>query len=87
MNRAYKLKQHANAGKQDKAIRTVREYRKTAEKIARAQWRCFYETGRFDKNLDIKHIDSLLSERYKQTCQYQVVGALPGFAQFFNYFL
>ena len=38
MHRAYGLKQHANAGKQSKAIETVREYRKTAEKIARVQW-------------------------------------------------
>ena len=80
MHRAYRLKQHANAGKQSKAIETVRAYRKTAEKIARVQWRFFYGTGGgFDKNLDIKHIASFLSERYKQTCQYQVVGILASF--------
>ncbi len=33
MHRAYGLKQHANAGKQSKAIETVRAYRKTAEKM------------------------------------------------------
>jgi len=80
MNRAYGLKQHANAGKQSKAIETVREYRKTAEQIARVQWRFFYGTGGgFDKHLAIKHIASFLSERYKQTCQYQVVGILASF--------
>jgi len=80
MHRAYGLKQHANAGKQSKAIETVREYRKTAEKIARVQWRFFYGTGGgFDKHLAIKHIASFLSERYKQTCQYQVVGILASF--------
>ena len=80
MNRAYGLKQHANAGKQSKAIETVRAYRKTAEKIARVQWRFFYGTGGgFDKHLAIKHIASFLSERYKQTCQYQVVGILASF--------
>jgi len=80
MHRAYGLKQHANAGKQSKAIETVREYRKTAEQIARVQWRFFYGTGGgFDKHLAIKHIASFLSERYKQTCQYQVVGILASF--------
>jgi putative transposase len=79
MNRAYSVKRHANTGKRSAVVETVRASRKTAEKIARVQWRCFYETGQFHKNLDIKRRASLLSERYKQTCQYQVVGTLKSF--------
>jgi len=79
MNRAYGLKHRANKGKVLKAIETVKFYRKTAESIASEQWRVFFTRGRFQKNLDIKHIESALSERFKQTCQYQVVGVLDSF--------
>ena len=80
MNRTYKLKHLANKGKQMKVIKTVRAYRDTAALIARDQWRCFYESARpFNKQCDIKHIGTQLSERFKQTCQYQVVGTLDSF--------
>ena len=72
MNRTYKLKHLANKGKQMKVIQTVRAYRETAALIARDQWRCFYESARpFNKQCDIKHIGTQLSERFKQTCQYE----------------
>jgi putative transposase len=79
MNKAYGLKQHANKGKVLKVIQTVRHYRKTAELIASEQWKGFFTYRQFQKNLDIKHVASALSERYKQTCQYQVVGILDSF--------
>ena len=80
MNRTYKLKHLANKGKQMKVIKTERAYRDTAALIARDQWRCFYESARpFNKQCDIKHIGTQLSERFKQTCQYQVVGTLDSF--------
>ena len=79
MNRAYELKHHSNKGKQGKIRETVRAYRKTAERIAAEQWRLLFTQGRFWRNLDLKHIASALSERFKQSCQYQVVGTLDSF--------
>ena len=80
MDRTYKLKHLANKGKLAKVIQTVQAYRDTADIIAREQWRCFYEKSQsFNRRCDIKHIDTPLSERFKQTCQYQVVGTLDSF--------
>ena len=80
MIRTYNLKHNTNKGKQVKAAATVRLYRFTAYIIAAAQWYRFYKEGKsFWKNLEITHIPSLLSERYKQTCQYQVVSILNSF--------
>ena len=70
MNRTYKLKHLANKGKQMKVIQTVRAYRDTVALIAQDQWRCFYESARlFNKQCDIKHIGTQLSERFKQTAK------------------
>jgi len=80
MLRTYRLEHSANRGKQDSVIATIGEYRKVAKNIADFQWRRFYEDARpFYKYLSIKHIYSLLSERYKQTCQWQVVSVLNSF--------
>ncbi|MCX7911181.1 MAG: RNA-guided endonuclease TnpB family protein [Endomicrobia bacterium] len=48
-------------------------YRKTAKEIAKYQWKLFFQTGSFDKMASVKHIKSVLSERYKKTIQYYVV--------------
>ncbi len=79
MIRTYPLKHAINRGKQEKIESIVKEYRKLAVKVSQIQWRTFYQEGGVDKNLDIKKVESLLSERYKQTCQYQVVGILKSF--------
>ena len=80
MDKTYKLKHLANKGKQVKVIQTIRAYRDTASLIAWDQWRCFYESAQpFNRQCDIKRIETLLSERFKQTCQYQVVGTLDSF--------
>src|SRR3989337_3895740 len=80
MIRTYNLKHNTNKGKQVKAAATVMLYRSTAYIIAAAQWYRFYKEGKsFWNNLEIGHIPSLLSERYKQTCQYQVVSILNSF--------
>jgi len=72
MDRTYKLKHLANKGKLAKVIQTVQGYRNTADIIAREQWKCFYEKSQsFNRRCDI--------ERFKQTCQYQVVGTLDSF--------
>lgn len=80
MDRTYRLKQCANKGKQAAAIQTILAYRVTAASIARYQWRRFYESAQpFNKQYDIKLLASAMSERFKQTCQYQVVGTLTSF--------
>ena len=62
-----------------KARKVLEEYRKSAQKIAKLQWTEFFRTGKFNKYLPLKALDSLLSARYKQTCQWQVVGVLDGY--------
>lgn len=80
MLRTYRLKHGINKVKQDDVRKTIRAYRCTAQWIAAIQWERLVRTGMFfNKNLDIKRVRSLLSERYKQTCQYQVVGVLGSF--------
>ena len=80
MIRTYRLDHNANIGKQAKIIAVIKEYRKTAQSISSVQWQRFYKEGKsFNKNLDIKDIQTLLSERYKQTCQYQTVSILNSF--------
>ncbi len=68
--------QYANKGKQNKLLTLLKEYRKTAHKIAKYQWSVFFAEAKFDRYADIKHIQSKLSERYKQTCLWQVVSVL-----------
>ncbi|MCS7232362.1 MAG: transposase, partial [Elusimicrobiota bacterium] len=48
-------------------------YRKTAQDIAKYQWKLFFQSGFFNRKAKIKHIESDLSERYKYTIQYHVV--------------
>jgi putative transposase len=80
MLRTYRVEHAANTGKQKAVIDVIRQYRATASAIASAQWQRFYKEARpFYKYLSIKHIHSLLSERYKQTCQCQVVSVLDSF--------
>jgi len=79
MIKAYKLQHSANPGKIKEVVEVAKHYRKLAAKIASEQWMLFEKQGSFRKNHDIKHIPSVLSARYKQTCQYQVVGMLDSF--------
>ncbi|RUM49796.1 MAG: transposase [Hydrogenothermus sp.] len=77
--RAYKHKHDANKGKIETVKQILKEYRKTAQDISKLQWQIFFKEGKFNKNQNIKHISSKLSERYKQTCQYQVVSILNSY--------
>jgi putative transposase len=79
MIRTYPLKQSINKGKKEKIIELRKEYQYLAKIISHIQWEEFYKEGRFNRGLDIKSIETILSERYKQTCQYQVVGILNSF--------
>jgi len=76
---AYKHKHFGNKGKVDKILQVLKEYRKTAKDIAKIQWQLFFNQGNFNEYNDIKGIKSKLSERYKQTCQSQVVSVLKSY--------
>ncbi|MGB9873754.1 MAG: hypothetical protein ACPLRS_02155 [Hydrogenobacter sp.] len=77
--RAYLYPCFPNKGKTHKIEQVLKEYRKTAQEIAKLQWNEFFKTGKFNRYLKLKKLESPLSERYKQTCQWQVVGVLEGF--------
>lgn len=79
MDKTYRVTHHCNKGKLKIIALTIKYYRTLAGIIALEQWRHFHRQGSFNKNLDIKHLPDILSERYKQTCQYQVVGILNSF--------
>ena len=77
--RTYTYPCSPNKGKVKKVEQVLKEYRKTAQDIAKLQWHEFFRNGKFNKYLNIKALNSLLSARYKQTCQWQVVGILNGY--------
>jgi len=77
--RAYIHKHNANIGKIQIIKEILKEYRKTAKDIAKIQWNLFFKQGNFNEYNDIKGIESKLSERYKQTCQSQVVSILKSY--------
>ncbi len=77
----YTYPSYANKEKIQKIKQILTEYRKTAKNIAKLQWNYFFKNNTFNKNLDIKNLKSALSERYKQTCQWQVVSILEGFIE------
>ena len=79
MIRTYPVNHYENVNKRNKIIAISKAYRILAEDISCMQWIEFYKRGKFNKNLDIKELESPLSERYKQTCQYQVSGVLNSF--------
>ena len=78
MMRACRMKQAANPGKLEQVLDVFLAYPKAAQQIAAAQWRCFFQAGSFKRNHPIA-ITSPLSARFKQCCQYQVVGMLNSF--------
>jgi putative transposase len=78
--RAYKLQNHSNQVKLDKIRKVIIEYRKTSKSISNIQWFNFYKDNKeFNSYLDIKKCKSNLNERYKQTCQKQVVSILNSY--------
>lgn len=79
MIKTYRLQHSANPGKIKKVISVVKSYRDLAGSLAREQWVLFHKTGLFNEDLEVKHVQTPLSARYKQTCQYQAVGMLDSF--------
>ena len=69
---AYYFSNYANKGKIKKVKNTLKEYRKTAKDISKFLWDIFFRTGKLPhrKKINIKHIPSYLSERYKYVCLY-----------------
>ncbi|QWK13352.1 MAG: transposase [Aquificota bacterium] len=78
---SYLFVNYANKGKLEKVRRVLKEYRKTAEDISEYLWNQFFRFGRLPhrKSLNIKHIPSQLSERYKYVCLWQVYSILAGY--------
>ena len=79
MLRTYKLKHSINQGKQKKILTLLDEYRKVSDEISNRQWIYFYKNGRFNRDLEVNSIKSKLSQRYRQTAQYQVVSQLDSY--------
>ena len=78
--RTYKLKQHTNQYKLKLVDDVLKEYRLLAKKISDYHWFLFFHDREKIKDFkDIKHIETKLSERYKQTCQTQVVSTLHSY--------
>lgn len=67
-----------NQGKKAAVTALHRAYQDTAHRLANGQWRLLFENGRLDKNAKLR-VSSVLSARYIQTCQYQVVAVLAGY--------
>ncbi len=79
MLRTYKLKHSINQGKQTKILALLDEYRKVSDEISKKQWIYFYKNGKFNRDLEVNSIKSELSQRYRQTAQYQVVSQLDSY--------
>jgi hypothetical protein len=78
---SYLFKTYANKGKIDKVKNTLREYRKTAKDISKFLWNIFFKTGKLPhrKKINVKHILSYLSERYKYVCLWQTYDVLSSY--------
>jgi len=78
---SYLFKNYANKGKLEKINQVLTEYRKTAKDIAIYLWDIFFRFGKLPhrKKINIKHIPSYLSERYKYVCLWQVYDILSGY--------
>jgi len=78
---SYLFVNYANKGKIKKVKNTLTEYRKTAKDIAIYLWDIFFHFGKLPhrKKINIKHIPSYLSERYKYVCLWQVYDVLSGY--------
>jgi transposase, IS605 OrfB family, central region len=78
---SYLFKNYANKGKIEKIKNTLQEYRKTAKDISKFLWDIFFKTGNLPhrKKINIKHISSFLSERYKYVCLWQTYDVLSSY--------
>lgn len=79
MYRAYRMKLLANKNKLKTIDSILKEYRKTASSIFKLYWSNFIYSGELPRFIDLSSVDSVLSERYKQTCASQVRGILMSY--------
>jgi len=77
----YEFKHFANKGKVEKLKAVLKEYRKTAQDIAKFLWKELFKNGKLlhKKKISIKHVQSKLSERYQYVCLWQVYGVLESY--------
>jgi putative transposase len=77
--RTYKLSHFANENKQKMVLDVLRQYRFTCMEISKQQWRLLFNSEKLNKMADLRYVNSILSERYKRNCAYQVDGQLQGY--------
>jgi putative transposase len=77
--RTYKLSHFANENKQKMVLDVLREYRKTCTEISKQQWRLLFNSEKLNKMADLRYVNSILSERYKRNCAYQVDSTLQSY--------
>lgn len=76
MMRTYPYSHAANAVKERQIRDVLQAYRQSAQQIANDQWKSLFITGSMEKDGPICPADHIISKRYRQTCQRQVVGVL-----------
>ena len=79
MIRTYKVKQYSNKGKEEQIRNVFSAYHQSANLIAKIQWNLYYTDKHQFNKFYKSNINSKLSARYIQTCQYQVVGMLKSY--------
>jgi putative transposase len=83
----YTYPNFANRSKISTVFTILKEYRQTAKNLLQYLWSIFYRGGKlpYRKSLNVKHIQSNLSERYKYVCLWQVYGIFDGYISNLQY--
>jgi len=83
----YTYPNFANRSKISTVFTILKEYRQTAKNLLQYFWSIFYRGGKlpYRKSLNVKHIHSNLSERYKYVCLWQVYGIFDGYISNLQY--
>jgi antitoxin component HigA of HigAB toxin-antitoxin module len=78
---SYLFKNYANKGKIEKVRNALKEYGRTAKDTSKFLWDIFFKTGKLSKKkkINVKHIKSYLSERYKYVCLWQTHDVLSSY--------
>lgn len=74
--RCYPIQTYQNKSKNITLLELYKEYKIFFEYMIKIQYRLYQETGYLNKSIDVNHLESKLSERYKRCATYQVVGML-----------
>ena len=76
--RADTLQPMINAAKQGVVLAFIRDYRRLAVQVGRAQWRLFFETGATDNHASAKHLNAICGAAPVQMASYQVQEQIDG---------